>query len=130
MRNYYFLASLLMATSFSALADNAWVTVASADAEEWQAKSTSFELITGVDKKPAASVIGRVVNKKDSSIQLHRWQVPLKDCDAMVGSLRILSLKGELLFDSDFVEGGGTVASAIAETICLVAERNAQRSGS
>lgn len=127
MRTFPLLPPLMLVASISAAAEDAWVTLASSDDEKWQAKSTSFELVTGADKKPAAALIGRVLNQKESTIELHRWQVYLKDCEATVGSLRVLSLKGDLLFESDFVEDGGTVASRIAETICRLAERNAQR---
>lgn len=63
--------------------------------------------------------VGRVTEQK--RIDFYKWYVSATDCKNHMGSIVSLTPKGDYQFESDFVEGGGNVASELAAVICIAA---------
>lgn len=109
-----------MLTITGALADEKWLNTA-ADMDGEMASSVrvgSFTVAKNQGGEPIAVVIGRIVNKKTSRIDLQKWYVRLADCAAGQGKLVTLSISGQFRYDNDFVFDGGTISSTNAKFIC------------
>lgn len=118
---------LLSVVCSLAVADNeSWVPVASikSTGTEFSIKKGSGELLQNKAGESIYVVVGRDHSKKDSRVELQKWYVRAQDCQSKQGQLVSLSLKGEFLFENDFVFNAGSVASTIAEAICGAFEYN------
>jgi hypothetical protein len=101
-----------------------WINIA-ASAESnmrWDIQPGSLEFSTNKGGSAIAAVVGRITNTKTSTINLYKWYVSGVDCKKKMGTIVSLNISGEYLFENDFVFGSGSVATAIAETICGAAD--------
>ncbi|WP_337179048.1 hypothetical protein [Hydrogenophaga borbori] len=111
------LVGLFLAGSTSAFAQE-WIEMTSSDSDVYSAKQGSFEVGKNKGGETIAVVIGSTYTKASRSYNYGKWYVTGKDCQAGMGTLVSLSTKGEFKFETEFVSGGNSVASGIADTIC------------
>ena len=77
-----------------------------------------------------AVITTRSVNKKSDRVFLQKSYVRTRDCAAKQGKIVSLSMDGEFLYENDFIFDAGTIATSIAEMICLIyAADQAERDG-
>lgn len=88
------------------------------DGTRWDVKAGSLEFSTTKGGTSIATVVGRMTNPNTSDVSLSRWYVSANDCSRRMGKMVSLDVNGAFKFESDFVIGGGNVASAIAEVVC------------
>ena len=72
-------------------------------------------------RKGALIVTTRVVNQHTHKIDFFLMGLPLQSCASQIGHLSVFDLSGNQLASQDFVLGGGTITSEMAETICDMA---------
>ena len=114
---------LLSALAFVSTPTNAqqeWYEVASTDETFWEVQGGSFEEVKTKGGDPIAVVVSRATTRSTKRIDLRKSYVPLASCRNKMGKIVTLDLDGNFRYENDFVVGGGTVASAIAEFICDV----------
>lgn len=104
-----------------------WVQVATIDQNAYQVQEGSFRFDGDTKGNTLAVVIVRAFNLDSKDISLFQWSVPTDDCISGRGALVMHDTQGNLIGNNDFVFGGGTLASLMAETICGVAVKAAQR---
>lgn len=114
----FVIASLTAA--FVAQGQTNWIRVAETDDSTWEVKPGSFEVSQTKGKQDIAVVIGRINNSKTKQVTVGKWYVTLYDCSREMGKMVTLDLDGKFRFENDFVFGAGSVATAIAESICAV----------
>lgn len=114
--------SLLVFSVSANAEDKDWTPVATDGNSSWEIKNGSFALTSNKMGDSIGLVIGRVVNPKTSKIALYQWYVKSNDCAKKMGALVFSSVSGDFLFQTDFVDSGGTIASGVAETICRITE--------
>lgn len=88
---------------------------------EVQMKSGSYQLTQTQSKVEVASAAFRTVVKEgnaDNTIHFTTKYVSVSDCKRERGKVVTLSLDGVYQYANDFILGGGTVATAIAERLC------------
>lgn len=109
------------------LGDNVdgWIQVATIDQNSYQVQEGSFRFDGDTKGNTLAVVIVRAINLGTNDISLFQWSVPTEDCIANRGALVMHDMQGNLIGNNDFVFGGGTLASLMAETICGVAVKAA-----
>ncbi|MGC3985573.1 MAG: hypothetical protein QM777_13110 [Pseudorhodoferax sp.] len=95
-----------------------WTTVSETEMtlDHLQNGSLSFARTRGGDI--VNYVVGRRQLKKTGKVEYQIWYVKATDCAKNSGYLTTLDQKGQYQYDNDFLQGGGTVASSIAEVIC------------
>jgi len=101
-------------------AQQEWFEVAATDERIWEVQGGSFEESRTKGGDPIAVVISRVTTKSTKQIDLRKSYVPIADCEKRMGKVVTLDLDGKFRFENDFLFGGGTVASSMAEFICEV----------
>lgn len=101
-------------------AQQEWFEVAVTDERLWEVQGGSFEESRTKGGDPIAVVISRVTNKSTKQIDLRKSYVPIAACEKRMGKVVTLDLDGKFRFENDFLFGGGTVASSMAEFICEV----------
>lgn len=91
-------------------------------------KDGSFEVSQNKSNEEIAVVTGRTLSGSQTSpsIALEKWYVRTGDCQRGEGKIVTLRLDGEFKYDNDFLLDGGTVASGVAEIICLIHTRQAE----
>lgn len=103
-------------------AEDGWVEIARYEDSIWHVKSGSLEFGKTKGGTPIAAVIGRVSNFKTSEVALSKWYVSAVDCKRKMGKVITLNISGDYQFENDFVEGAGTIATAMADAICGAAD--------
>jgi len=104
-----------------------WVQIATIDQNSYQVQEGSFRFDGDTKGNTLAVVIARAIDLATKDISLFQWSVPTEDCIANRGALVIHDMQGNLVGNNDFVFGGGSLASLMAETICGVAVKTATR---
>lgn len=114
------LCALLVFFTGLALADedSLWLAASSSNDTQWDIRRGSLELSKNRKGDDIAVVLGRSTTLSTRNISLRKWYVTFADCDREMGLLVVLSLEGKFVFEADFVFGGGSVASRVAELIC------------
>lgn len=122
------LAIMLGLASTAAYSVEGWVDLID-DKEEkiWSVKKGSFSFSRTKEDKPMAMVIGRSRDINTKKVDFYRWYVTANDCYADLGELVVLDLQGDVIIKIDFVIGGGSVSSLIAEFICKVANAEIEK---
>lgn len=100
-----------------------WVKITSSDTCLYEAKTDSLKIARNDGGEVVATIITRQTCSNRSSIDLNISYVRQRDCSRGAGKLVTLDMSGRKLFDNDFVFSARTVASNIAETICMAADR-------
>jgi len=114
---------LILALSFFATAcataqtPQQWVTIAANSGTFYEAKVGSFEEADGL-----AGMLLRVRQPNGQNIFERDW-VLVEDCRRGYGSLGTSDIRGNLQYKTDWVNGGGTVATRIANVICALHAR-------
>ena len=103
-----------------AYAQQDWFAVAGTDESTWEVQNGSFEEVQTKGGELIAVVISRVTNKSTKRIDLRKTYVSLASCEKKMGKVVTLDLDGKFRYENDFLLGGGTVASGLAEFICEV----------
>lgn len=103
-----------------AKAQQGWHEVAATDSISWEIQSGSYEETQTKGGEPIAVVISRSTTKANKRIDLEKKYVSLANCRNGMGKIVTLNVSGKYEYENDFVIGGGTVATAIAEFICSV----------
>ena len=66
-------------------------------------------------------------DKRTKVYSFVQWYVSIADCKAGYGKLVTLDMNGNVRYDNDFVNTGGSVASELAEMLCFPVIENAAR---
>lgn len=103
-----------------------WVQIATIDQNAYQVQEGSFRFDGDTKGNALAVVIVRAINLHSKDISLFQWSVPADDCISGRGALVMHDIQGNLIGNNEFVFGGGTLASLMAETICGVAVKEAK----
>ena len=85
---------------------------------------TTYDIKTGsliTTPKGAAIVTTRVVDEDTHVIKFHLMGLRLQSCAEQQGQLTVFDLNGNKIVSMDFVLGGGSITSAVAEGICDMA---------
>ena len=97
-----------------------WITIAETKESKWAVKKGTFEFSTNKMGEPVWVVIGRTKNRKSLKVDLYKWYVTEFDCGRELGKVVSLDISGVFLFDNDFVFGGETIATSMAETFVVL----------
>lgn len=95
-----------------------WINFASNDDFRFDGRAGTREFAKTKAGTPILIAQGRVFKIKDKSYTYKKWYVSVADCKAGYGKIVVLNLNGDYDADSDFVENGGSVGSAIAGMLC------------
>ena len=104
---------------------DSWIAIAESQDSLWQVQPGSLNFGNNKNGTAIASVVGKITAKRSQKIDLHKWYVSGSDCRSKMGKLVTLKIDGSFSHENDFVFGSGSVASAMAETICGAAMRQA-----
>ena len=111
------LAGAMMLGATSAFCQD-WINITSNDTTRYDGRAGTRLLGKTKAGTPMVIAQGRVFNTIEKSYSYQKWYVSLADCKAGYGKLIVLKLDGEFYLETDFVENGGSVGSAIAEMLC------------
>lgn len=117
MRSRRVLLVGLLLLADGAVGDDGWVTVGESEVSTDSIKLDTLELSTNKADERVAAAVGRQVSKT-GTVTIRKWYVRTADCEAGYGKLVTLSTSGEFIFDNDFAEGSGSMASGKAEALC------------
>jgi hypothetical protein len=97
-----------------------WIQIAeSADSEATvQARRNSFEIAKNQSGVPIATITVQITLRSTSRLEYLKYYVTTADCSAGEGKLVAVSTTGAYKFENDFVSGGASVGSNIADIIC------------
>lgn len=100
--------------------DSQWVLVAqnSDSTDIFSVKKGSFEFTKTKGGTTIAVVLGQLEDKKKKSVSYYKWYVTTDDCANGIGKLVMLKINGDFDFETDYVSGGKSIGSSIADTIC------------
>jgi hypothetical protein len=117
------IATLALGIASAHAADDKWVELASNNLGIYHARTGSLEFQTGARTgETYSTVIVRYLPKRQGSIVLRKWAVSLNDCSAGYGRLAIHDLNSGNFIDAvEWVDGAGSIASRVAELLCLAA---------
>jgi hypothetical protein len=112
--------SITLSNHNTAHAQQEWYEVGSTDESIWEVQSGSFEETRTKGGDPIVVMISRVTNKSTKRIDLRKTYVPVASCEKRMGKVVTLDLDGKFRYENDFLIGGGTIASGLAEFVCEV----------
>ncbi|CAI1722219.1 Uncharacterised protein [Serratia quinivorans] len=123
MKRHLLLATLLIGAASSVNAETApnikgWTFLASNNDTLFYGKNDSVQHVNG-----ASSAIIQQIPSSDYSnkgVNYTKFSVSDKDCKVGLGSVNIFNLSDKLIAKVDYVNGGNSVAAAIADIICGV----------
>jgi len=113
--------------STAALAVPDWVLLAAADTATWEGRSGTLTFGKTKGGKQIAVAEGRVLNLNTKIYAFEKWYVLTDQCRAGYGKVVTLNMAGEFLYETDFVDNGGSVASALADMLCYNVKNNASK---
>ena len=121
MKKHLLLATLLIGAAFSVNAEVApkldgWTLLSESTDYQFYGKNGSVERAKGV-----RSIIvqqGPIESTSDKTIYYSRFLISDKDCTLGVGTVKLTELSGKLKMNADYVNGGNSIAAAIADVIC------------
>jgi hypothetical protein len=119
----WFLSSIFIGCAFSAIAKNppelkGWTIAMSTAQTDTYVKNDSYQRDNGI-----RSIITQTLPKgsnQDKYVYYSRLTISDNDCQNGYGTAKVFSLSGKILFEADYVKGGGSVAAFIADVICGV----------
>lgn len=114
-------AALLAAAVISVTAAEEWIRIANNDEYVYEIKRASVEASQTDKGTKVYMAIGRVIAVDTKKISGAIWYVSIDHCRLQRGKFVVLDVSGEYKSDHDFIFGLGTIASTLAETICLAA---------
>jgi len=116
-----FIAALITCASISAHSQE-WIKVAQNDNNvTYSILSKSVKIEKTRNGEFMVIGVGKTSNLVKNTHIGELWYVTAKHCALGLGKLVTLDTAGEFKYENDFVNGLGTVASNIAETLCAVA---------
>ena len=110
----------------AAQADSGWIQVAETDDVQWHFQPGSLSFNKNKGGTAIALVVGKTTSKRSRKIELYKWYVAGADCRRKMGKLVALDINDSFSYENEFVFGSGSVASALAETICGAASQSIQ----
>ena len=117
----FLLAATTLATT--AFAQQDWVQISTTTKNKFEVRAGSFERsVTTRTGEPIALFIVRISPQGGGRIEFEKNYVKLSDCRTGYGKLVATDLNGRAMYENDFIFGGGTPASTIAQTLCELAE--------
>jgi hypothetical protein len=105
-----------------------WVPLADANNVFYEGRAGSIEYsVTEVTSEPIVTFMLRVRDARQTPplIKFEKNYIRLSDCQAGYGKIVTTDLNGRALYSNDFVLKGGSIAAALADVACGVA--NSQR---
>ena len=96
------------------------ITSSSDDTRAYSAKIGSFEITTTKGGISVAMILGQIENKANNSVTYKKWYVSTSDCESGIGKLVALKVNGDYDVEADYVSKGNSIASHIADAICIV----------
>lgn len=94
-----------------------WETVARTENITWDAQPASLTIAQRGDVR-SVMVVGQVHNHATGRLALFKWYVPVSDCEPGMGQVFTVSIDDDFRFKSDFVFGGSSASSGLAEYLC------------
>lgn len=115
------LAGCVVVTEVAA-AEYEWVTITGFPGAIYEvAKGSAERTLTDRTTEPVIAFMVRMTRRQNNTVLFVKNFVRFADCDAGYGKLVTTKLDGSFMYDSDFVLGGGTIASDIAGVLCVLA---------
>ena len=114
------LTLLTLAAATTATAQSNWFTVGTSGSETFQIKNGSLQYAEH-EGQAFYGVVGQVRNSATNDVNYYFWAVDDQDCAAELGTLSIGTMQGDHISDVSFVFDGASVASTIAQVICVAA---------
>lgn len=121
MKRHLLLAALLIGAASLVHAEAApnikgWTFLASNNDTIFYGKNDSVQHENGA----SSAIIQQIPSSSDSNkaVNYTKFSVSDKDCKVGLGSVNIFDLSGKLIAKIDYVNGGNSVAAAIADIIC------------
>lgn len=120
LKTILFIIVALVSCLATAASDENWVEVSRTEHGVYAIKKGSLEFTATKGGESVILVLGRAFDLKTSEVSFEKWYVTGTDCGKEMGPVVTLDMSGNYKFENDFVFSGGSVASSIAEVICLV----------
>lgn len=124
MRRFTYLLAVGLALPFLAAspanANDGWTLVAESNTVQYSAQNGSFISSQTRGGTEIFVVIGKSHDSTTNQISIEKWYVSVSDCAQGHGNLVTLDIDGNFKFENSYANGGGSVASGIAETICAL----------
>ena len=121
---------LTLFLTFSISANEDWIKFGETDASLFEGRAGSRIFSKTKSGKDISVASGRILTKKDRSIEFVKWYVSAEDCNLGFGKMITLDMQGNYKFENDFVEKGGTVASSLAAMLCFpLVDEKRERAG-
>lgn len=88
----------------------------------FEGKTNSYELTNTRKGTRIAKIIVRQVDPVSHQISIYQRYVSLNDCKRKRGKIVAVDMDNNYKFENDFIIGGGSIGSSVAETICSIAK--------
>lgn len=100
-----------------------WISIADMNDSSFEMRIGTAQITKNRQGMPVSTFLGRFRNKTNGSVTFVQWYVTQQDCRRGRGSLWAADIStGDVKSRSDFVRGGGNVASNMAELACILFE--------
>jgi hypothetical protein len=97
---------------------NDWIVLGETDRMVWEGRAGTRDFDKNRGGEPIITAAGRTREKVSNRISFVRWYARVDDCRLQYGKLVTTDMGGTFLREADFVLGGGTIASSLAEVLC------------
>jgi len=117
-------AVLLVAACSSVVAadDDEWIEYATTPTDKFYLKKGTGEVINNKSGEEVFMAIHKNLDMKKKEISFRKVYVRQKDCESGAGKVVFLYVGGNFDDEVDFVLGGGSVGSTLAEYLCSTYE--------
>lgn len=109
--------ALAIAMPLPAVAQD-WLPLSEGSTFKFEGRRGTLKFSTNRAGIPVVTAMGRSINKANSNIAFEQWYVTVAECQQGFGTLITTDLNGDVISQNQFVEGGGNVASTLAEMLC------------
>lgn len=120
-----FIAAALLMVGSAPVFCQEWLEIADSDASRYDGRAGTRIFATTKSGTPIVVAQGRIFDKQKKTYLYRKWYVSVNDCKTGYGKLVSLSMDGEFIFDTDYVEKGGSIGSMLGDMLCYaVKEQN------
>ncbi len=122
-----FLVLLLVMGAHAAAFAQDWLTLAETDAMRWDGRAGTVAFGKNRGGESIVYAEGRRFSKENNNIEFVKWYIKVSDCQRGYGKLVTTSMSGDFKWENDIVLQGGSVASSLADTLCLALKRQTDK---
>ncbi len=122
----FFALFLVIGVHGGALAQD-WLNLAETDAMRWDGRAGTVGFGKNRGGENIVYAEGRRFAKDNNHIEFVKWYIKVSDCQRGHGKLVTTSMNGDFKWENDIVLQGGSVASSLADTLCLALKRQTDK---